>query len=53
LLGYAGALRRSELGRLARGRLSAYPSRYDALRDPSLGDAEECCSEDAETVCPR
>src|SRR4051812_11679585 len=31
-------------------RLSAYPSRYDALRDPSLGDAEECCSEDAETV---
>src|SRR4051812_43597611 len=33
--------------------ISAYPSRYDALRDPSLGDAEECCSEDAETVCPR
>jgi hypothetical protein len=33
--------------------LSAYPGRYDALRDPSLGDAEECCSEDAEAVCPR
>jgi len=37
----------------SRKKLSAYPSRYDALRDPSLGDAEECCSEDAETVCPR
>src|SRR4051812_10531790 len=35
------------------GTLSAYPGRHDALRDLSLGDAEECCSEDAEAVCPR
>jgi len=33
--------------------LSAYPGRHDALRDPSMGDVEECCSEDAEAVCPR
>jgi len=35
------------------GSISAYPSRHDALRDPSLGDAEECCSEAAEAACPR
>jgi len=33
--------------------ISAYPGRHDALRDPSLGDAEECCSETAEAACPR
>jgi hypothetical protein len=38
---------------MCKAKLRAYPSRYDALRDPSLGDAEECCSENAETVCPR
>jgi hypothetical protein len=33
--------------------LRAYPSRHEALRNLSLGDAEKCCSEDADAVCPR